>query len=174
MTEPFYVYIAAPITGLPSEYLANVVAISRLSRELMEDHYCPINPAADFLEGLMSPHPIALDLYHGRALDLLRLLEGRPRAALYVMRTTRADGSRATGVIREIECAHEWGIQVVSTRTELDRLRDASPPGQERHEYQPTPSSAEPHDLVIPGGRGAPELPDGQGPHDRTGEAKHV
>lgn len=125
MREPFYVYLCHPITGLPSEYLANVAAISAFSCELMMNGFCPINPAADLLEGLMSQEPLPIESYHRRAMELLGLLRGQSRAALYVMRRKRLDGSLASGVTEEIEQAIKWAIPVVCTRTELEQMRRA-------------------------------------------------
>jgi hypothetical protein len=122
VSEPFYVYIAGPLSDFPAQYLANVAAISRLSRELMEDGYCPINPAGDALEGLMSDVPLTILQYHVRSMHLLRLLKGHKRAALFVISDRHADGRESSGVAAEIESAEAWEISVVWTRARLDLL----------------------------------------------------
>ena len=126
MSEPFYVYLAAPLTDLPAQYLANVATMSRMSRDLMRAGYIPINPAADMLEGLMSDEALTIDLYQSRSMALLELLRGCRRAALFVIRLQHADGRPSTGVRDEIANAQAWGIPVVTTRPELARLREAT------------------------------------------------
>ena len=126
MSDSFYVYLAAPLTDLPAQYLANVALMSRMSRDLMRAGYIPINPAADMLEGLMSDEALTIDLYQSRSMALLELLRGCRRAALFVIRLQHADGRPSTGVRDEIANAQAWGIPVVSSRPELDRLREAT------------------------------------------------
>ena len=126
MSDPMYVYVAGPLSDLPPQYLANVARMTQVSRSLAESGYITINPAADMLEGLMSPAPWPLSLYHSRSMGLLRLLEGR-RGALYVVSVRHADGTISGGVTAEIAEAFRLRIPVVWTREELDELRDARP-----------------------------------------------
>lgn len=123
MSEPFYVYLAAPLSDMPAQYLANVALMSRRSRELMVAGFIPINPACDMLEGLMSDEALPLDLYHSRSMALLKLLQGRKRAALFVIRTQHQDGRLSNGVKDEIDNALDWGIPVVATMAELMCMR---------------------------------------------------
>ena len=126
MSEPFYVYLASPLTDLPAQYLANVATMSRLSRELMLDGYVPINPSCDLLEGLMGVEALDLELYHSRSMALLELLKGRRRAAVYVIQVLHADGRRSSGVLDEMANADTWGIPVVTSRVALDRWREVT------------------------------------------------
>ena len=126
MSDPMYVYVAGPLSDLPPQYLANVARMTKMSRSLAEAGYITINPAADMLEGLMSPAPWPLSLYQSRSMGLLRLLEGR-RGALYVVSDRHADGRFSAGVTAEIAEAKRRHIPIVWTRKDLDELRDARP-----------------------------------------------
>jgi hypothetical protein len=113
-----YVYIAGRLSGDPPSYLANVHNFCATARELMERGYCPINPAADLLEGIMSSEPLTTALYQQRSLDLLGLLAGRD-AWLLVIAAHHPDGRRSMGTAREIEEAGTLGIPVVYTLADL-------------------------------------------------------
>jgi hypothetical protein len=119
MSAPRYIYIAHPLTDLPAQYLANVAAISRCSRRLIERGFCPINPAGDMLEGLMSDTPLTIEQYQLRSLQLLDLLRGREGAALLVLTTCHMDGRESAGVWAEIHHAEACGIPVVWGEGEL-------------------------------------------------------
>lgn len=113
MTEPtMYVFICGPLSDYPSQYLANVAAMTKWSRHFVELDLCPLNPAADIVEGLISTAPLSLEQYQKRSLDLLRLLEGRP-AAVFVVATKHRNGSISSGVADEIAEATRLGIPVV-------------------------------------------------------------
>lgn len=120
----FYVYVAGPLSDTPGGYLANVARISRVSRMLMERGYCPINPAADLIDGLMSDEAMPVEHYQRRSMDLLHLLAGKP-AALYVTETHHFDGRQSKGVATEITAAEDLGIPVVYTMSDLMRLKEA-------------------------------------------------
>lgn len=107
--EPFYVYIAHPLSDLPPQYLANVATVCLVARDLMKYGFTPINPAADLLEGIVGAEPLPLELYQERSLNLLRLLAGR-RAALYVLGDRHADGRGSKGVAGEVAEAIRLGI----------------------------------------------------------------
>ena len=121
---PFYVYVAGPLSDLPSEYLANVVAISRVSRALIDEGYVPINPAADLIDGLMSGDPIPIAVYHRRSMHLLRLLVGK-RAAVFVVATHHRGGRKSTGVADEITEAKRSGIPIVFNFAALEACANA-------------------------------------------------
>lgn len=121
-TRTMYVYIAGRMSGQPSEYLANVREMSAASRALMEAGFCPINPAGDLLEGLVSEQPIPKELFQRRSLDLLRLLRGR-RGAMLVLHATHRGGRRSEGVHREIRECELLGIPVVYSIEELAQIR---------------------------------------------------
>lgn len=107
-----YVYIAAPMSGDPSTYLANVARMASYSRHLIDAGACTLNPAGDILEGLARPVPMGDDLYKRRSMDMLRLLAGRGDAAMHVLATEHRDGSTAAGVAAEITEAQLLGIPV--------------------------------------------------------------
>lgn len=131
MSEPFYVYVGGAISGMPSDYLANVARISFECRYLIEHGFTPLNTSADLLEGLMSSLPLPLELYRARSLDLLRLLEGR-RGCFYVTAFNARDGSISTGVAEEeIEC-RRLHIPIVGSRFELGLWRDEVSTPEER------------------------------------------
>lgn len=121
----FYVYVAGPMSGTPAEYLANCHRLSKLSRELIDAGFCPINPAADILEGLMSEDLLSDGEYKRRSLDLLRLLEGR-RAAVLVAAVFHRNGERSAGVDAEIAEAQRLQIPVCLDAGALLRLRAES------------------------------------------------
>jgi hypothetical protein len=123
MSEPFYVYVAGPLSDYPAQYLANVRMMSLVSRKLIDAGYTTINPAGDMLDGLMSTTPLTIEQYQQRSMDLLRLLKGQPRAALYVLSGIHADGRLSRGVAAEVEQADVWGIPIARTVDELDALR---------------------------------------------------
>src|ERR1035437_5783070 len=104
-----YVYVAAPMSGNPSEYLANCARMSAVSRQLMDLGMCPINPAGDMLEGLASVTPLSGEAFKRRSMDLLRLLTLQP-AAVFVVATQHRDGSNSYGVAAEIVEADKLGI----------------------------------------------------------------
>jgi hypothetical protein len=108
---PFYVYVASPMTGYPSEYLANCCRMSVYSRQFLDLGLCPINPAGDMLEGLVSQVPLADSEYKRRSLELLQLLEGR-RGAVFVIATANRNGAISSGVADEITEAMRLGIPV--------------------------------------------------------------
>lgn len=121
---PFYVYIAGPLSGDPGEYLANVAALSRVSRRLMAAGFCPVNPASDLVDGLASPEPLPVLCYQRRGLELLRLLAPFvPAAALLITGEFRRDGRRSSGVAREISEAATLGIPMVRDEAALYELR---------------------------------------------------
>ena len=121
----FYVYIAGPLSDMPPQYLANVAAMTALSRTLIELEFCPINPAADMLEGLMAAAPLTLEQYQRRSMDLLRLLGAleRGRAAVFVLAALHRNGSVSSGVQAEIVTAKNLGIPVVHSIGELLALQ---------------------------------------------------
>ena len=121
----YYVYLAGPLSDMPPAYLANVAAMTAMSRKLIELEFCPINPAADALEGLMSLAPLTLEQYQRRSMDLLRLLAASPwtRAAVFVVATLHRNGSVSGGVAAEIVEAEKLGIPVVHGLVELLALR---------------------------------------------------
>jgi len=112
MSETFYVFISGPMSELPSGYLACCSEMSAYARRFMEMGMCPINPAGDLLEGLVSPTPLEASQYRRRSMELLRLLEGKP-AAVFVISTVHRDGRVADGVVDEIAEAERLGIPVV-------------------------------------------------------------
>lgn len=120
--DAFYVYVAAPMSGYPGEYLANCARMSAVSRQLMDLGMCPINPAGDLLEGLASPTPLTDEAFKRRSMDLLRLLTLQP-AALFVVATLHRNGSISGGVAAEIAEAEKLGIPVVRSLGELLALR---------------------------------------------------
>jgi hypothetical protein len=114
------------MSGTPSEYLANCSRLSKLSRELMDAGFCPINPAGDALEGLMSDKPMSDLQYKARSMDLLRLLEGKP-AAVLIAGTRHRNGTVSAGVMAEVNEADRLGIPVITEPSALLSLRkDAS------------------------------------------------
>lgn len=120
--QTFYVYLAGPLSGAPSEYLANVARLTRMSRVLIEDGFTPINPAADLLEGLVSTRALPLETYQRRGMELLRLLAGHQNACLY--RLLHADGRGSRGVRAEIKEAERLGIRVCRSWRELCDWRE--------------------------------------------------
>ena len=120
-----YVYVAGPLSDMPPQYLANVAAMTAMSRQLIELEFCPINPAADMLEGLMAAAPLTLEQYQRRSMDLLRLLGAleRGRAAVFVVASKHRNGSVSGGVAAEIVEAEKLGIPVVHGLVELLALR---------------------------------------------------
>ena len=112
MTAVKYVYVAGPLSGPPEQYLAAVARMSAYSRYLIEKGVCPINPAGDLLEGLISTAALSGNSYKERSLDLLRLLAKRDDAEVHVLGTVRWDGSSATGVCVEVDEAWILGIPV--------------------------------------------------------------
>jgi hypothetical protein len=108
-----YVYVAGPLSGYPGDYLANVARMSRYSRQLIEAGDCPINPAADILEGLASARPLTIAQYHARSMDLLRLLAGRDDAEMHVLSLSHRDGVISDGVLDEVGECGRLGIPVV-------------------------------------------------------------
>lgn len=123
MSEPaFYVYIASPMSGYPSEYLANCARMSAVSRQFVDIGMCPINAAGDMLEGLASPTPLTDEAFKRRSMDLLRLLAGKP-AAVFVVATLHRNGSVSAGVQAEIVEADKLGVPVVHSLGELLALR---------------------------------------------------
>lgn len=124
----FWVYVAGRLSGHPGQYLANVHELSATSRRLMEEGYCPVNPAGDLLEGLMRGEALPVPAYQARSLQLLELLAapaGEGRAALLLVEAFHPDGSPSAGVAREVEFCHRRGIPVVSSFEELHDLRRA-------------------------------------------------
>ena len=108
-----YVYIAAPMTGPPNEYLANCVRLSRVARELVEQGFCVINPAGDMLEGLMSERPLPDSTFKARSMDLLRLFAGRDDSCVFVLETMHRNGTISGGVGAEVEESERLEIPVV-------------------------------------------------------------
>ena len=108
---PFYVYIICPMTGYPSDYLASCAEMSRYSRQFIELGLCPINPAGDLLEGLISPVPLADSEYKRRSMELLQLLEGK-HAAVFVVATRYRDGRISSGAVNELTETYRLGIPV--------------------------------------------------------------
>ena len=121
--DPFYVYVAGPLSDDPPQYLANVAVLTRASRELTEAGYTTINPAADLLEGLMSPKAWPLSTYQERSTDLMRLLVGRP-GCVYVVLTAHADSRTSAGVAAEIAEANRIGIPVCYSRSAIRTLKE--------------------------------------------------
>lgn len=120
----FYVYVAGRLSGDPGEYLANVAALALVSRRLLEAGYCPVNPAADALEGLASLEALPVVCYQRRSLELLRLLAPAvPAAALLVTSTHHRDGRISGGVAGEIAEAERLGIPIVHDIEALNELR---------------------------------------------------
>lgn len=107
-----YVYIAGRLSGDPPTYLANVHEFCATSRILMDLGYCPINPAADALEGIMSGTVMGKDKYQTRSMDLLGLLAGQDACVLVIGQYHR-DGTESTGTAHEIAEADRLGIPVV-------------------------------------------------------------
>lgn len=123
---PFWVYVAGRLSGDPGLYLANVAEMSRTSRRLMELDFCPINPAADLVEGLMSPEPLPVAAYQRRSLQLLELLSAAAadsRAALLVLSYYHPDGRPSAGVATEVAFCKQHGIPVVDSISALLELR---------------------------------------------------
>jgi len=118
MSETFYVFISGPMSELPSGYLACCSEMSAYARRFMEMGMCPINPAGDLLEGLVSPTPLEASQYRRRSMELLRLLAGKP-AAVFVISPLHHDDTIAGGVVDEIHEAVMLGIPVVD---EVDTL----------------------------------------------------
>lgn len=118
MSETFYVFISGPMSEYPSGYLACCSEMSAYARRFMELGMCPINPAGDMLEGLVSPVPLEGAQFKRRSMELLRLLEGKP-AAVFVISTVHRDGRVADGVVDEIGESKRLGIPVVD---EVDTL----------------------------------------------------
>ena len=108
-----YVYIAAPMSGMPGEYLANVARMTAYSRKLIDQGDCPINPAADLLEGIVSDTPLTTAQYQARSMDLLRLLAGRDDAEMHVLSFSHRDGTISDGVLAEYDECNRRGIAVV-------------------------------------------------------------
>ena len=108
----FYVFISGPMSEYPSGYLACCSEMSAYARKFMEMGMCPINPAGDMLEGLVSPVPLDGQRFKRRSMELLRLLEGKP-AAVFVISTVHRDGRVADGVVDEIAEAERLAIPVV-------------------------------------------------------------
>jgi hypothetical protein len=108
-----YVYVAGPLSGYPGDYLSNVARMSRYSRQLMDAGDCPINPAADLLEGLASERPLTTSQDQARSMDLLRLLAGRDDAEMHVLSLIHGDGRMSDGVLAEVEECGRLGIRVV-------------------------------------------------------------
>lgn len=100
------------MSGPPSQYLAAINRMSTYCRHLIDHGVCPINPAGDLLEGLVSGLALSGQRYKDRSLDLLRLLTGRDDAEVHVLGTQRWDGSVADGVVAEIDEAKRLGIPV--------------------------------------------------------------
>lgn len=115
--KPRYVYIAAPMSGPPNEYLASCAQMSRYSRDLIEDGICPINPAADMIEGLMHSEPLSDRQYKERSMELLRLLAGRDDAEVHVLGYLHYNGEPSFGVENEVAEARRLGIAVVDAGT---------------------------------------------------------
>ena len=113
--RPLYVYVCAPMTGMPGEYLANCNQMSLLSRQLIDLELCPINPAGDLLEGIVSSTPLSDAAYKRRSMELLQLLGLLPKgqAAVYVVATKHRNGSVSAGVSAEIVEAMSLKIPVV-------------------------------------------------------------
>ncbi|HAM58776.1 MAG TPA: hypothetical protein DCQ64_26540 [Candidatus Rokubacteria bacterium] len=111
----FYVYVAGPMSGQPSEYLANCCRMSAFSRHFMDLDLCPINPAGDIMEGLASQTPLSDRAYKRRSMELLQLLGALEpgRAAVFVIDTKHRNGSVSSGVAAEIAEADMLGIPVV-------------------------------------------------------------
>jgi len=120
--DAFYVYIAGPMSGYPSEYLANCARMSAVSRQFMDLGMCPINAAGDMLEGLASPVPLTDEVFKRRSMDLLRLLALQD-AAVFVIATLHRNGSVSGGVLAECAEADKLGIPVVHSLGELLTLR---------------------------------------------------
>ena len=112
MTELKYVYVAGPMSGPPDQYLAAAHRMSAYCRMLMEKGLCPINPAGDLLEGIVSGNVLSGYGYKERSMDLLRLLAGREDSELHVLGMMRWDGSVADGVCAEIDEAERLLIPV--------------------------------------------------------------
>jgi len=113
MNDLRYVFVAAPMSGPPNEYLANCSRMSQYSRSLIDQGVCPINPAADMIEGLMRSKPLTDEQYKLRSMELLRLLEGRLDAQMHVLTTGRRGGQVSSGVADEIVEARRLDIPVV-------------------------------------------------------------
>ena len=123
--DAFYVYIAGPMSGYPSEYLANCAKMCAVSRQFMELGFCTINPAADLLEGLASTAPLTDEQYKRRSMDLLRLLTLQD-AAVFVIATLHRNGSVSGGVAAEIKEARHLGIPIVYDIGALRALREGA------------------------------------------------
>lgn len=120
--DTFYVFVSGPMSEYPSGYLACCSEMSAYSRRFLEMGMCPINPAGDMLEGLVSPVPLDGQRFKRRSMELLSLLEGR-HAAVFVISTWHHDGSLATGVIDEAQEARRLDIPVVYDVDELVKVR---------------------------------------------------
>lgn len=139
MTDPppssegstFYVYVANRLSGNPGEYLANVREMSAACRCLMDMGFCPINPAGDILEGLVSPEPLPVTAFQRRSMGLLRLLAHAlgtsDRVALFVVHDGHRNGRRSEGVHAEICEAKRLGIPVAFSIEELCAGRGSEP-----------------------------------------------
>jgi len=118
----FYVFVSGPMSEYPSGYLACCAQMSTYARRFIELGMCPINPAGDLLEGLVSPVPLDGQRFKRRSMELLRLLEGKP-AAVFVISTWHHDGSLAEGVQDEIAEAKRLGIPVAYDVDSLLQVR---------------------------------------------------
>jgi len=123
MREPFYIYVAGPLSDYPAQYLANVSRMTLESRLLAEAGYVPINPAADLLEGLLGVSAWPLERYQQRSMDLMRLLQ-HVNGCVFVTSTVHADGRESAGVTAEIEEARRLGIPVCYSALQVDACRE--------------------------------------------------
>lgn len=125
---PFYVVLIGPLTDGPVGYLGNVQRFCEAAAELMLCGFCPLNPATDLLEALVSP-ALGVEILQRRTRELLRLVAAAPerRRAALCLGTENGAGEPSYGAIRELEDAGELGIPIVTTLTELRDIRGSEP-----------------------------------------------
>ena len=127
MAVTSYVYVADSLTAPPSEYLAYVHRMSAAARKLVELGFCPLNPAADLVEGLTSPDVLPVECYQRRSLEVLRLLEYAQLAGhfccLLVLASATDEGRESSGVAAEIALARELDIPVVYSLSDVCAMR---------------------------------------------------
>ena len=113
------IYIAGPLSDMPSDYLCNVGAMIEAWRDINETEdavaFCP---ATDILLGLwngcIGGRAFAIADYHRWSMAWLEVCD-----AVFVLSDTHRDGRLSGGVAAEIERAGELGIPVLRNPGEL-------------------------------------------------------
>jgi len=104
------VYIAGPLSGGETRYMANVARMLRVWKELMQSGYAAICPCADMLAGMVSEYEFDVMAFKRQSMEYLRRCD-----VVYVYEPANI----SPGVADEIDEAWRLGIPVAYSADQL-------------------------------------------------------